>query len=386
MSEPRSPMTIEISKSAIEHNISFVRQLIGEDVRFGSVVKGNAYGHGIETYCKLAFDAGVEQFCTYTAQEAYKVWEVTGGKADILIMGFIDSIDLEWVIENQLEFYVFEHGRVKDAIQVAKRINKKALVHIEIETGMNRTGFPVKELESLLSLLDANQSYIEARGLCTHFAGAESIINYERIKKQQLKFNKVVEFLKKEKRLPELIHSACSAALIAFPKSKYNMVRIGILQYGFFPSTEILANYLNQENEVEIQPKRVLSCKSTVMDLKEVKSGEFIGYGTSFYASIPTKIAIVPVGYAIGISRNLSNLGKVLINGQRLNIVGTINMNALTVDVTNSEDIKIGDEVVLIGKQGSLEISVSSFSDEGNLLNYELLTRLPSEIPRVVVD
>ncbi|MFT6165816.1 MAG: alanine racemase [Vicingaceae bacterium] len=386
MSKPKSPLTIEISKSAIEHNINFVRQLIGEDVKYGSVVKGNAYGHGIETYCKVAFEAGIKQFCTYTAQEAYRVWEVTCGKADILIMGFIDSEDLEWVIENQLEFYVFEHGRVQEAIQVAKRINKKALVHIEIETGMNRTGFPIKKLESLLSLINASQSHIEARGLCTHFAGAESILNYERIKKQQLRFNKVVKLLKKEKHLPEFIHSACSAALIAFPKSKYNMVRIGVLQYGFFPSTEILANYLNQKKKFKIQPKRVLSCKSTVMDLKVVKSGEFIGYGTSYFASIPTKIAIVPVGYALGFGRNLSNFGEVLINGQRLHIIGTINMNALTVDITNTEDIKIGDEVVLIGKQGNMEISVSSFSDQGNFLNYELLTRLPSEIPRVVVD
>jgi len=386
MHSPQPPLTIEISKSAIVHNINFVKQLIGDNVVYASVVKGNAYGHGIETYCSIAFEAGVRQFCTYTAHEAYRVWKATKGKADILIMGYIDSAELEWVIEKELEFFIFEENRVKEAIRIAKQINKRALVHIEVETGMNRTGFPIAKLESILSLIKANHSYIEATGFCTHFAGAESITNYQRVKKQQTKFNKVAESLRKANQLPKLIHSACSAAVIAYPESVHNMVRIGILQYGFYPSKEISVNYLSKNKEVDLQPKRALSCKSTVMDIKEVKSGEFIGYGTSYFANISTKIAIVPVGYALGFDRKLSNLGKVLIKGQQLNIIGTINMNALTVNITGLEDIRIGDEVVLIGKQGDMEISVSSFYDQGNLPNYELLTRLPSEIPRVVVD
>jgi alanine racemase len=386
MNSPKPPLTIEISKSAIIHNINFVRQLIGEDVTYGSVVKGNAYGHGIEIYCKISFEAGIKQFCTYTAHEAYRVWKVTNGKADILIMGYIDPRDLEWIIENQLEFFVFEKNRLADAIEIAKRIDKKALVHVEIETGMNRTGFPRSELDDVFSLIQANERYIKAKGICTHFAGAESIMNHPRVKKQQSKFNKVLTSLKKQNQLPKLIHSACSAAVIAYPKSIHNMVRIGIMQYGFYPNMETLINYRNKENKIEIEPKRVLSWKSSVMDIKEVKSGEFIGYGTSYLTNVPTKIAIIPVGYALGLDRNLSNLGKVLIRGQRLNIIGTINMNAVTVNITNAEDIALGDEVVLIGEQGDLEISVSSFSDLGNLPSYELLTRLPSEIPRVIVE
>ena len=301
-------------------------------------------------------------------------------------MGYIDPKDLEWVIENKLEFFVFEKNRLADAIEIAKRIDKKALVHVEIETGMNRTGFPTAELDEVFSLIKANQPYIKATGICTHFAGAESSMNHPRVKKQQSKFNKVLTSLKKQNQLPKLIHSACSAAVIAYPKSIHNMVRIGIMQYGFYPNKEMLINYRNNKKKVGIEPKRVLSWKSTIMDIKEVKSGEFIGYGTSYLTNSPNKIAIIPVGYAMGLDRTLSNLGKVLIGGQRLNIIGTIYMNSVTVNITNVEDIAIGDEVVLIGKQGGLEISVSSFSDPGNLPNYELLTRLPCEIPRVIVE
>ncbi len=386
MHSPKPPLSIEISKSNIIHNINFVRQLIGDDVVYGSVVKGNAYGHGIEEYCKIAFEAGVKQFCTYTANEAYKVWKTTNGEADILIMGFIDTSELEWVISNEIEFFVFEELRLKDAIRVAKKVQKKALVHIELETGMNRTGFPLPKLNKVLSLIEESKAYVETRGVCTHFAGAESISNYHRVKKQQSRFKKTVKLLKDTGQLPKRVHSACSAAVIAYPKTIHNMVRVGILQYGFFPSREILVNYMSKNPEVEMLPKRVLTWKSKVMDIKDVKPGEFIGYGTSYFANVPTKIAIVPVGYALGFNRNLSNLGKVLIQGQRLSVIGTVNMNALTVNITDLDNINIGDEVVLIGNQDDMEISVSSFYDQGNLPNYELLTRLPSEIPRIVVS
>ncbi len=388
MNKPKAPLVIEISKSAIEHNIKFVRQLIGPEVTYASVVKGNAYGHGIEVYCPIALQAGVDMFCTYTAEEAYRVWKSIGGEARILIMGYISPEELDWVIECNIEFFVFDNNRLNQAILAAKRLAKKALVHLELETGMNRTGFSRKLLPSLLEKIDENEEWLNFKGICTHFAGAESITNYHRIKKQHSRFKKVVKQLKEKNQLPECVHSACSAAVIAYPKSRYNLVRIGILQYGFFPSKEIYVNYISKSEDMANapEPKNILTWKSTIMDIKEVPSGEFIGYGTSYFTNTETRIAIVPVGYALGYNRNLSNLGKVLIQGKRHSIIGTINMNALSVNITGSEGIEIGDEVVLIGTQGAAEITVSSFYDQGNLPNYELLTRLPSEIPRILVD
>jgi alanine racemase len=164
------------------------------------------------------------------------------------------------------------------------------------------------------------------------------------------------------------------------------MVRIGILQFGFFPTQEILVHYLSTKKNIEDPLKRVISWKTNVMDLKDVGAGKFIGYGTSFFTNVPTKIALIPVGYANGYSRNLSNQGKVLIHGKRFDVIGTVNMSMMAVDITECPEIQRGDEVVLIGNQGDLEISVSSFSNYSNLVNYELLTRLPSDIPRIITQ
>ena len=164
------------------------------------------------------------------------------------------------------------------------------------------------------------------------------------------------------------------------------MVRIGILQYGFFPSREVLIDYLTRHKENDYPLTRLISWKTKVMDVKSVKAGDFIGYGTSYLANANMKVASIPVGYSHGFSRSLSNQGRVLIQGKRLSVVGMVNMNMTLVDVSNLEGVQKGDEVVLIGKQGDLEISVSSFGEFSDLVNYELLTRLPSNIPRKIVD
>jgi alanine racemase len=163
------------------------------------------------------------------------------------------------------------------------------------------------------------------------------------------------------------------------------MVRIGILQYGFWPSKETLIQYLSKKSIKTDPLTQVLSWKSSIMSLKKVKTGEFISYGTSYLAQKDMKIALIPVGYAHGFSRNLSNQGRVLISGLRVAVIGMVNMNMLIVDVTANDNVKLGDEVVLIGSQGDLSITVSSFSEFSDQLNYELLTRLPGEIPRNVI-
>ena len=185
---------------------------------------------------------------------------------------------------------------------------------------------------------------------------------------------------------PEIKHSACSAASVMFPETRMDMVRIGIMQYGLWPSPEVFVNYLNSKKN-KIDPlKRVITWKSTVMSVKKVNIGDFIGYGTSFLAERKMKIAVVPIGYSHGYSRSLSNQGRVLINGQRCIVVGSVNMNMMTVDVTDIDNVKKDDEVVLIGKQEELTVSVASFSDFSNQLNYELLTRIAKTIPRKIIE
>jgi alanine racemase len=377
---------IEISKSALEHNLRFLKNYIGKEVQISSVIKGNAYGHGLEVFVPLAEHCGINHFSVFSADEALRVHNVSTENSTVMIMGLINNEQLEWAIENNIEFYVFEFDRLEKAIETAQRIGKTAKVHIEVETGMNRTGFAMNELSAVLKLLKNNPDHLHFKGLCTHFAGAESIANYYRIKKQQQVFQKVLKKVASAGLTPDQKHTACSAAALRYPKFQMDMVRLGIIQYGFFPNKEILIEYLTKKKETVNPLKRLISWKSHVMDVKKVKTGEFVGYGTSFLANSDLKIAIIPVGYAHGFSRNLSNQGIVLINGQRVSVIGTVNMNMITVDVTQVNSVEKGDEVVLIGKQGDLEISVSSFSEFSEQVNYELLTRLPENLPRLVVD
>lgn len=376
---------IEINSIAHKENIAFLRNVFGEKTIISSVVKGNAYGHGLKEFVEMAFANGVTHFSVFDVEEAKIVFDTLENKVTILIMGFVADDDLEWVIKNQIEFFVFERYRLAKTSKIAKKLKQKAIVHIEVETGMNRTGFELRTVSKVAKYLIKEKENIYFKGLCTHYAGAESIANYFRVSKQIEVFKKVEEIFKSEGIQPKIRHSACSAASIAFPETRMDLVRIGIIQYGFWPSQEILVSYLNSKKN-KIDPlQRVISWKSEVMSIKRVKSGEFIGYGTSYIARDNMKIATIPLGYSHGYCRSLSNQGKVLINGQYCDVIGTVNMNMLTVNITEINNVKKGDEVVLIGNQKSLSLSVASFSDLSNMLNYELLSRISKTIPRKIL-
>ena len=376
---------LELDPKAYKTNINFLRKHFHKGVLFSSVVKGNAYGHSIEKFVEIALAENVKHFSVFDSQEARRVKAVVGDKATVMIMGWLSNEeDLSWIIQNDIEFFVFEKHRLTAALNAAKKIGKKAVVHIEVETGMNRTGFNSSELKWVQDFLNKNSSFIEFKGLCTHFAGAESIANYFRIKTQIARYDEIYKQFCDKGLKPKQRHAACSAAAMMYPETQMDMVRIGIMQYGFWPSPEVLVNFYNSKRKNENPLKRVISWKTQVMSVKKVKRGEFVGYGTSFMADANMKIACVPVGYAHGYGRSLSNVGRVLINGERCVVIGSINMNMMVVDVTLLEHIKRGDEVVLIGDQADKQLSVSSFSDYSNLLNYELLTRLSADIARII--
>ena len=378
---------IELSESAIKNNIAFIQDFLGDDITFSSVVKGNAYGHGIENYCPLAHKYGVRHFSVFSADEALKVQNsLSNHPFTLMIMGQIENDELAWAIENNIEFYVFEQDRLNRAISTAKKLEKKAKIHVELETGMNRTGFPHNQLSSTLKKIETNLTHLDVKGICSHLAGAENIANYKRIKDQLSRFKRYETKLKSHYWLDAKKHLASSSAAIRYPNSRMELVRIGILQFGFFPTQEIFVHYSTKFKTSKNPLHPILSWKTRVMDVKTVKAGEFIGYGTSYFTNHQTKIALIPVGYSFGFSRSLSNQGKVLINGSRFDVIGTVNMSMLAVDISMDDTIKKGDEVVLIGKQGNQELTVSSFSDFSHLINYELLTRLPQDIPRVITQ
>ncbi len=383
MKQLNSTSIIELSQSALENNIKFIKSKIGKKVKLSSVVKGNAYGHGIEEIVPIIESCGVDHFSVFSSDEARRVKSVVSDSTDIMIMGFIADEDDDCVIKNNIEFYVYDLIRAKKALELSKKHNKKAIIHIDIETGMNRTGFDFEQLQIFVKFLKKNPDNFHIKELCTHYAGAESIANHVRVKKQIKVYKKTYTWLINQNINPEIRHTACSAAAVTYPETRMDMVRIGIMQYGFWPSMETFIHYIHNKKNKTDPIIRVLRWKSQVMAIKNIKQGEFIGYGNNYLAHRNLKIAIVPVGYNNGFSRNLSNQGKVLINNQRISILGMVNMNMIVADVAKLYDIKIGDEVVIIGKQGKHQLSVASFSELTKQVNYELLTRLPLDINRI---
>ncbi len=331
-------------------------------------------------------ELGIDHFSVFSAQEAFELSKFIDEQRSIMIMGDTPVEALEWILDNGVEIFVFNQERLRNLIQVSHRLKKKAHIHLEFETGMKRTGLEPESIEQIIDILLDNDDCFELQGICTHLAGAESITNYLRIKEQIKNFKMIIKKFDEAGVKAKYNHCACSAAAVRYSSTRMDLVRVGILTYGLWPSQEILIEHMKNKEDFLNPLKRVMKWKTSVMAVKEVKRGDYIGYGTSFQAPRTMRLAVIPVGYETGFSRSLSNKGSVLINGEFAYIVGTVNMNAVTVNITHIPDVKIGDEVVLIGSQGENEITVSAFSDLGEQLNYELLTRLPGDIPREIVE
>ncbi|HET6528599.1 MAG TPA: alanine racemase [Balneolaceae bacterium] len=385
------PSYIELSRSSFKQNVSFLKDYIGQDVIFSSVIKGNAYGHGIKYFVPMAEDCGIRHFSVFSSDEAKIAFDAkTCEDSHIMIMGMIYNGVIEWAIKNDISFWIFEIDRLKAAVAAAKKTGIPARIHLQLETGMNRLGLDRNKFEEAQKIINNNKKHLEIDGMCTHFAGAESVSNFVRIKEQQEKFDEYCSWFNDHGIKAKILHTASSAGALNYPDTIMDMVRFGIAQYGFWPNRETYMNFVKKHPDIHDRHEdpldSVMSWKSMVMSTKEVPAGEFIGYGNTYLTSRKQKIAAVPIGYTHGFGRNLTNVGIVLINGERASVAGLVNMNLITVDVTDIPDVKKGDEVVIIGEQGDQEMTVASFSEMANFLNYEVLTRIPSKLPRHVVD
>jgi alanine racemase len=306
-------------------------------------------------------------------------------------MGAIEfDAAIEWAVENEIQFYIFDLVRLRQAVTAAKKVGKKARIHLEVETGLNRMGLTDEQLTAAIPLIKNENDSLTVEGVCTHYAGAESVANYVRIQKQLESFTLICARLEREGVEFKRRHTACSAAVLRYPETHMDMVRVGIAQYGFWPNKETEMDYQLRHGHFKRPQmvrtlRRVLRWSSRIMNIKTLGPGEFVGYGNSYMTTGTQRIASVPVGYFHGFTRGLSNLGMVLVHGRRAQVVGLVNMNMMMVDVTHVPNAAKGDEVVIIGRQNKAHIDVASFSDLTRVLNYEVLVRLPSEIPRVVV-
>lgn len=363
---------IEISRSAVQHNIKTFRKLIGSKAKLFAVVKSNAYGHGLVTFSKIANSLGVDGFCVDSVVEGVRLRE-EGITKPVLVLGPTFKNLLKAAAENEITITISSF----EALQELKASKFHPEFHLKIDTGMRRQGFYVKDLPKALKMMDAEVK-ANCSGVYTHFASAKDI-NYPTFTDRQfMEFQKAVQVLEKAGLKNLIRHVAASGGTLVNKKYHLDAVRIGIGLYGLWPSIELGI----QLEKTKLEP--VLSWRALISEVKKVEAGDFVGYDLTERIPRDSKIAIIPIGYWHGYPRSLSGVGEVVVGGKRARILGRVSMDLIVVDVTGIT-VKRGDVATLIGKQKTEEISSYEVARRaGNASYYELLTRINPLIERIV--
>lgn len=354
---------LEIDLKAVKHNIETIKKEINwPKVKLMPVVKANAYGHGAVEIAKVCEKEKVDFLAVATFDEA-KTLRENDIETPILIIGYTDSDEIEEVIKNDITMSVYDLEMAGEIIKVAKKLKKIANIHLKLDSGMHRLGFMPDEFVSAYKKL-ANEENLNIDYLYTHFA---EITNNDFTKKQLEVLDNILDQIKKEK-LPLLkVHVSRSEGL-KLPKTYYDMVRPGLAIYGLSSLSGLTP---------------ALTFKTKIAQVKDINKGEFVGYSLTFKAKKDMKIATIAVGYSDGYGRNLSNKGEVIVNGVKCPVIGRVCMNLAIINVDKVKNIEIGDEVILIGKYGNVEVSAIDLAKKINTIPYEIVSRIPGEIPRM---
>jgi len=358
---------LEVDIDALTHNIKALRNHLRAGTKFMAVVKKNAYGFGAVAMSRAALEAGADYLAVHSLQEALELREADI-HAPLLIMGSVLPDEAETITKQRLAITVIDK-ELADALATAgQRLNTTVEVHVKIDTGLNRFGVSLEKAPELISYLNALPS-LEVVGLYTHFSSADQ--SDETPTKLQLE-----RFLKLAGLFPhiKLVHAANSAATLQFPETHLNMVRVGISLYGFYPSAVV-------KKMVTLKP--VLDLKTRIIRVHSIKAGEGVSYGLTWVAPRDSIVALIPFGYSHGLPRLLSNRGEVLIRGRRAPIRGVVCMDQSIIDVTDIPDVRVGDEVTIIGQDGSEEITATDIAELSNTIHYEVVSRLPAVLPRL---
>jgi alanine racemase len=365
------PTICSIDHEALRWNLLQIRNKVGAKVKILSMIKANAYGHGAVAVAQTLAAAGSDAFGVAILEEGVELRQ-GGIRAPILVLAGAYEDQLAEFFTHALTPVAHELTGLKHLEKAVNSHGKTLHVHLKIDTGMGRLGLAAGESERWLPEIK-KISALRIEGVFSHFSHAESVEgDYTR---QQLAiFTSVVERLRAEQIAPPLIHFANSAATITLPAAYFDMVRPGIMLYGVYPSPAMAS---------QITLKPVLSWKSKILQLKKVPAGTSISYGQTFVTKRESVIATLPVGYADGYQRLLSNRGAVLVGGQRAPVIGRVCMDLTMVDVTDIRNVKQGDEVVLLGRQGTAEISADEIAAWSNTISYEILTSISARVPRI---
>lgn len=369
---------MKIYLNAIRENIQSIRKLVPKNVEIIAVVKANAYGYGAYNVAKIALKEGCRSLAVAITEEAKELRE-GGITSSIYLLGLLLPDEYEEAIENDCIIPVCETTNLEKLNRLGKQKNKIIKVMIAIDSGMNRIGVKASNSLNFLNKLKLFDKF-EIVGFFTHYACAD-LDNHSHVLQQINIFSKVVKNIPKKEKY--IFTAANSPTIMYFPESYYNAVRPGQIIYGYMPS-----GYSDDFQQMKRLPilHNCLSLHSKVVHIHKVKKGDTVGYGGTFRCKEDTLIATIPIGYADGYPRNLSNKGEVLINGKRYKIAGRICMDQIMVDLGKSSDIKVGSEVILIGKQGNEEITVKEIADLSGTIPNEISCLLSSRIPRIYVN
>lgn len=366
VSPPRAECRIDLA--ALRHNVRELTSRLASGAQLWAVVKANAYGHDVEQVADVAIASGARRLCVATLSEAWQLRQ-DGVRVPILIMGPLDALSMRRAIDLDASFTVLSHAAI-DALEtvVPSRTGRLARVHLKVDTGMGRWGIPAATAHAALDRLGALQG-VEVEGVMTHFATADEPDD-DFFDRQRSTFDDVVTLVRD--RHPGVVaHAANSAATIRDPLAHFDAVRCGVALYGLSPV---------QGDAGDIGLRPVMSLRSYVADLRHREPGEGVGYCRTWIAARPATVALVPIGYADGVRRALSNEGAALVGGRRYGYVGNVSMDHLSLLVDDT--VRLGDPVTIIGSDGDERITAEEHARIAGTINYEITCAIAGE-PRL---
>ncbi|MBV8600926.1 MAG: alanine racemase [Candidatus Eremiobacteraeota bacterium] len=363
--------SLEIDLGAIRANAEAIAAFVAP-ARFGAVVKANAYGHGLADVAR-ALDDWVATFCVYAVEEAAALRDA-GINAPILVMGPIEPTDLETAHASHAAITLWDTGAyARRVASVGRRRQSPMRIHAKIETGVTRLGLAPANVAAALEAYERTPE-LEVAGAFSHLAAAEeldsdfTLVQLERFQESLAPFT----------ARPLVRHIAASAAALLWPQTRLDLVRVGIALYGLWPSPETHARL---GEKIALAP--ALRWTTRLVEVRDVPAETSVGYGRTYRTTAQSRIGVLPIGYAEGIPRAVSNRGAVLVAGKRCPIVGRVCMNMTMIDVTSVPQACAGDEVTLIGRDGVSTLTAEDWAEWAGTIVYEIVARIPREVPRV---
>lgn len=373
---------VRLNKNALINNVSEFARICSGYEKIMAVVKANAYGHGLDETVLILGSTPIRRFGVFTLNEAIRVRNIIPDSTVLIFQSLYEN-ELAEAIERGFEITVGSIDSLQHLKEVIKSTKSPPFVHLKVETGTNRQGIVKEEVKDVSALLSQTRR-IKVKGVYTHFANIEDTTDHSYAVYQLSNYRSLVNDFIKNGINFEYRHTACSAAAILFPETHFDFVRIGIGLYGHWPSKEtyISAGHLNIEKPNLIP---VMSVVSRIIQIKSVKASDYIGYGCSYRATRDMKIGIIPVGYSNGYLRAFSNRSYVIVKGRRAPVVGRVCMNMTMIDITDIPEVKLLEEVLLMGYDGKEVISAEDLASIAGTINYEILTLIDPLAEREIV-